>query len=232
MTQALLYVGYLPARTKAVETLAASRSIPEDILRLGPDLRVDGVRRAIRFLMLVPHAASAKGRTVIIRMDGATTNSQAHLLLNLEDPPDTALFILTVSTLEDVIDTVRSRCIVQDFSPGDYGQRIKDLGDSGMEIERAAQAAHLLARGYSMETVPLDSDYKSARTLIEAGIIGEAEVGLKVAESFQPSTLVALREVLNAESRVDALLVSHSGSFPSESATLVLENLLKRGRKW
>jgi len=99
-----------------------------------------------------------------------------------------------------------------------------------MEIGRAAQAAHLLARGYAVESIPLDSDYKAARTFIEAGIIGEVEVGLKVAESFQPSTLVALREVLNEESRVDALLTSHSGSFPSESAILVLENLVKRGR--
>ena len=231
MTQALLYVGYLPARTRAVETLAARRSIPEDVLRVGPDLRVDGVRRAIRFLNLIPHTASAEGRTVIIRMDGANANSQAHLLLNLEDPPATALFILTAPTLEDVIGTVRSRCVIQDFIPGDYGQRIKDLGDSGMEIERAAQAAHLLARGYSMETVPSEPDYKAARTLVEAGIIGEVEVGLKVAESFRPSTLVALREVLNEGNRVDALLVSHSGNYPSESATLALENLIKRGRK-
>lgn len=230
MTQALLYVGYAPARIKAVETLTASRSIPEDILRVGPNLRVGHVRTAIRFLMIAPHLGS-QGRTVVIRTDGATVNAQTHLLLNLEDPPAGSMFILTASTLEDVIPTVRSRCIIQDFTPGDYGQRIKDLGDSGMDIERAAQTAHLLSRGYLTESVPIDADYRSARTLIEAGNTGEVETGLKMAEGFQPSTLVALREVLNEQGYTDALLVSHSGSYPTESATLVLENLIKKGKK-
>lgn len=58
-------------------------------------------------------AVMTEGKRVVIVEDAKNLNqsSSAALLKTLEQPPSGVVFILTVSSVEDVIETVKSRCI-------------------------------------------------------------------------------------------------------------------------
>ena len=146
----VLHTGYLPKRVRENEAMITTHSMPEDVVRIGPDATLRQVRAALQFCSMKPIDSHSRGRTAAINMDGMNPNTQNALLHMLEEPPPETLFVLTTQDTANVLDTILSRCDVRAYLPESFGDSVKDLEGAGMNIKRAAVVASSLTRGYSV----------------------------------------------------------------------------------
>jgi len=76
-------------------------------------------------------------RRVVIIEDAYNLNasSSAALLKTLEQPPSGVVFLITVSSPEDVIETIRSRCVIFNIIPPSVEESISYLNNIRQEAE-------------------------------------------------------------------------------------------------
>lgn len=105
-----------------LETGVGSVDSP-DCLRLGEEERsigIDEIRKAIKFLAKKPARSKTK-LLVISEAKKLTQEAQNSLLKTLEEPNQTTTILLLADSLNDVLETISSRCqkvfIKEDFSP-------------------------------------------------------------------------------------------------------------------
>ncbi len=168
--------------------LAAVGSHP-DIEVVEPDgktIRVDTVREVIKRSVLMPNQAP---RRVFIfrRAELLNEESQNALLKTLEEPPDTAVFILLASSASALLDTVVSRCVVFSLEPPETAEAtaaLEKLGFSGDDAENA-----LLRTGGNIGRA--------------AALLGEPDEKLPAAEFFSLVSANKTYEALLAVKKCD-----------------------------
>lgn len=72
-------------------------------------IKVDQIRELIHSLSLSPYEAHHRVG-LIVDIELATSNTQNALLKTLEEPPDPVILVLTATSAESVLDTIKSRC--------------------------------------------------------------------------------------------------------------------------
>jgi DNA polymerase-3 subunit delta' len=72
-------------------------------------IKVDQVRELMHRLSLSPYEAKHK-IGLILEIENASINTQNALLKTLEEPPDPVILILTANSVDQVIETILSRC--------------------------------------------------------------------------------------------------------------------------
>lgn len=130
-----------------------------DIHTLEPDgqfIKIDQVRELQKDLGYRPYEASRK----VCIIDGAdrfNPSSGNALLKTLEEPPGDALLILTTAAVDNVLQTIRSRCQLLWFSSVPAAEIAALLVDRGCHPADAAVAA-ALADGSVARALSLSSD--------------------------------------------------------------------------
>ncbi|GAG98489.1 unnamed protein product, partial [marine sediment metagenome] len=133
--------GYRPSRIKRIEDLASEYSDPADIIRLGPVIHKRQIIEITRLLSSAPISMKSTGKSAVLYMDKAGRGIQTGLLKLLEDTPANSLFILTKDSIENILPTILSRCVLTKMSYPSYGDSVRDLAISGMTFKAAASLA-------------------------------------------------------------------------------------------
>lgn len=225
MPTAVLHVGYLMERTRASEALLCAFSQPLDIARFGSIIRMPQILIASSFCSFAVLEAESHGRSVLLNMHQASSSVQNALLKLLEESTSTVQFVLTASRVSDLLPTIVSRCIVVEHVHTNYGQTLRELVNGGMSMERASQVVGQLDQGYSVELAPTDQDYNFVKTLINAALADDLELGIQVSKSFVPTTLTALREYLNVPRFRSVLMHTYGLIEPEDIAIVVLRRI-------
>ena len=89
---------------------------PEDRQKQNPKIKIDQIRGIEHLVIYRPLIGSHK-ICLIDDADAMTTEAANALLKTLEDPPDHCLFLLISSRPEQLLPTIRSRCIALRFAP-------------------------------------------------------------------------------------------------------------------
>lgn len=84
--------------------------------QVGGTLKVDQVRELQRSLSLAPYEARYKV-AILLRFEEAHLSAANALLKTLEEPPDSALLLLTAESAENLLETIVSRCEVLRLRP-------------------------------------------------------------------------------------------------------------------
>lgn len=224
--QAVFLFGYQPKQIKAVEALAAKHSSPSDILRLGPGIHAGQIRYALVFCETAPIDPRSRAKTVVLNMEGIALSAQNALLRVLEEPPKTAMFVLTKLTVHGILPTILSRCRVLECKFPGYSKSLKDLTMRGMDMREAAYVAGLAEQGYYIEEAPSEQDFLNANALVNAGRSGDIELGVTLAGSFTIQTMTALKRVLVRCCEFGALIEAYQTSNPTDTAVLALNELM------
>lgn len=152
-----------------------------DFLRVrpdGPQIKVEDVRDAVRFASGRPYEGPAR----MIWIDGADALREAGanaLLKSLEEPGDSVQWLLTTTSPESILATIRSRCVHRRLSP----RRPSELA-AGFEADglAPADARDAVAFGFDPgEAVDLDSARESRRRLLGALADGSVSALLALA---------------------------------------------------
>ena len=196
----VLYYGFGPKCSRAIALYADQLSADVDQSRLGPNLSIDDVREAHQFLELLPLHQDSKKRTLILNMERASANSQHALLRLLESPSDTAMAILSATSLADILPTILSRCILVNKMPGTFGERVQALMQDGLTPARAAEVATALDLGLPQRLVPHTSDESTADLFMDVLRRRDVNLALSAINSeITDGVMVALRQrLLNA----------------------------------
>lgn len=125
---------------------ACRKAVHPDITQLGGDggsISVDAVRDVRQQVFVLPNEAPVR---VMILADAQTMTVQAQnaLLKILEEPPAHARFILTCENRTQMLETIRSRCVVLTMQPVDWADAAPLLrerlpGRSDEELHRALE---------------------------------------------------------------------------------------------
>lgn len=225
---AIFLCGYQPGMIKATDRLATKTSQAPDILHIGPKLGVTKVRQAVEWCSVAPIHQMSKSRTLVINMESIAGDAQSALLKILEEPPKTATFILTKSSIQGVLTTVLSRCKVIEFPYPGYGKSLKDLTESGMDIQLAAHIASMAEKGYSITEVPSEQDFSNAKMLLDAGKTKDIEMGINVSATFNAKTVMALRSLLVEAGQVGVIGETYRVTNPQDTAILVLNSMVSK----
>ena len=130
--------------------------------KLKREIGVEDVRALTPFLR--QRSGRSDWRVVLIDAANDLNVSSANALLKvLEEPGDRTLFLLVAHGSDDLLTTIRSRCLsvrCDPLSSGELGQVLRDSSLSSADIERALPFAHgsvrraiTLAEGEGIETV-------------------------------------------------------------------------------
>lgn len=128
---------------KAVRRVAAG-SHP-DLLVLKPKedgaktISIDAVRKATRFLAQTP--AEGGWRALIVdAADDMTSDASNTLLKSLEEPGSRSLIVLVGHAPGDLLDTIRSRCLISRFRTLDEAEMREAITRSGQPLDDARMA--------------------------------------------------------------------------------------------
>jgi DNA polymerase-3 subunit delta' len=124
------------------------------------DIRIEQVRDLLRWLALAPLAG---GRKVALVADAHCLNEhgQNALLKTLEEPPPSAVLILTATAPALLLPTVRSRCRVVRLDPLPDDDVVRVLTARGVDVARARALAPL-AGGAPGRVLALEADEATA----------------------------------------------------------------------
>lgn len=114
----------------------------------------------VRALIAKLHAAPYEGgfRTVIVEEAGAMTpQAQNCLLKTLEEPPAKTCFLLTATSLPQLLPTIRSRCALVRVPPMSTDAVAEALVQNGVDAARAAELA-ALSNGSVGEALAMHGD--------------------------------------------------------------------------
>ncbi|MDQ3985781.1 MAG: DNA polymerase III subunit delta' [Actinomycetota bacterium] len=187
----------------------------------GPIISVDVIREAI-----VPEAARSPFEAsvkvfVIEEADRMNDSAQNALLKTLEEPRADTAFVLISDHEDELLETIRSRCLVVHLHPMPEERLVQSLVARGASAERAALAArasdgdperaealafdeHVLERRRFWTSIP-----SRLRTSIEAldaaaEIVEEARAAVKERERAHKEEVVELAEALGEGRRTAA----------------------------
>jgi DNA polymerase-3 subunit delta' len=165
----------LPAAEAEEETAAeATAGEPEGNgkpARASREIRVEQIRALADFLGI----ASYRGgfRVVVLAPAEAMNAIAANTLLKmLEEPPQSTVFVLVADALDDVLATIRSRCVLVHVPLPDAGACLRWLDEQGVADAAAALA---LASGAPLAALTasgpdaLDAEVASLYRLLERG---------------------------------------------------------------
>jgi DNA polymerase III delta prime subunit len=191
-----LITGYLPGRTRRVNDIASSLAQPADTLFRGPNCSARDIHEIIAFTRVRPLDRRSVARVVIIDMEPTRRSSQTSLLRILEETPPYVKFILTAAEPLSVMETIRSRCIIETFAPPSYGEVIRDLAQTGMSMNQAAKSATHVMEGVDIAHLPDDQSLYKAKSFIEELQAGNTANSLRLALDFEQHDMDALRQEL------------------------------------
>jgi DNA polymerase-3 subunit delta' len=164
------------------ENLESEESAEEDrrSARVSREIKIEAVRAISRLVELSAHRA---GMRVVLLAPAEALNAPASnaLLKMLEEPPPRTAFVLTSDRIDEVLPTIRSRCVLVRIAPPSAegaakwlsGQGVADPGDllaaaggaplrvieqqeddgTGLAAETASYLLEALARGPQLDVV-------------------------------------------------------------------------------
>lgn len=140
------------------------------------DLNVDAARAMLEDAYRMPE--EAPNNVYIVRLSGNTSNTavaaQNKLLKLIEEPPDSAVFILLCPTVEAVLPTIRSRTQIFNLYPPEIGEAADWLrGKKGVEPEAALELSRRLGGNLGRMQEALDGS-EATRAFMIAGEIVSA----------------------------------------------------------
>lgn len=204
MPHALLFAGpesvgkYLSAKTLGAALLCESDDAPcgtcqscrmvdsqshPDLVIVRPDkqnIKIEQIRKMQKDLSLAPYMAQR--RVAIIdeadKMRDVAANS---ILKTLEEPVGDVVFILITSKRYQLLDTIRSRCMLVPFGAVPWDDLARELVRRGADEENASLAARLAGGRFApAEEILSDDGQSSRRAAIElffrVPTMAEAEV--------------------------------------------------------
>ena len=189
-----------------------------DLFHLRPDgvqIKVEDVREAVRFASGRPYEAPAR----LVWVEGAEKLRDAGanaLLKSLEEPGESLQWLLTTTSPESILATIRSRCVHRRLSTRKPAEIIAGFGAAGLSSSDARDAA---AFGFEPgEDFDLDAARESRRLFLGALAEGSASALLALSaaaaedESGPRLAAALLRDaaVLSAGASSDRL--HHSGA--------------------
>ena len=101
-----------------------------------PVIPVDAIRGITDWMVIRP-LYSRRKTCIIAQADRMTEQAQNALLKTLEEPPDYGIIILTASNPENLLETVRSRCVVTRFSAYS-GEEMRHILENSGEVAAGA----------------------------------------------------------------------------------------------
>jgi DNA polymerase-3 subunit delta' len=111
---------------------------------------------------------SEGGRQVVLILEAQMANEQAFnsLLKVLEEPPPKTTFILTTSSLELLLPTIRSRCQNVKFNPVPDLILVEYLGLQGLDDSNAQRVARLSGGNVRQAKLLMKADFSKVDTTI------------------------------------------------------------------
>jgi DNA polymerase-3 subunit delta' len=143
------------------------------------DISIDAIREIEHFISLRVPSKSLVHRVVLIKQaDSMSTEAQTALLKTLEEPPKGTVFILTVSSEQSLLPTIRSRAsklVVFKPSQDQLIEYFSELGFASQTIKQAISLSGGLigltnAILSSSEDHPLSIAVTKAKQLLSGGI--------------------------------------------------------------
>jgi len=127
------------AEEATAETPAEAAESDGKQARASREIRVDQVRALSDFLGV---AAYRNGQRVVVLAPAEAMNAIAAntLLKMLEEPPPATMFVLISDALDDVLPTIRSRCVLVEVPAPDAGACLPWLAGQGVAEPAAALA--------------------------------------------------------------------------------------------
>ena len=220
-----LMVGYRSERAREVHKRSRSGSKPLDA-RTVWEPNVREIRLLINWLSTKPLDPESSYRTVVVGFGSKWRfSSQTAFLKLAEDAPVTAQLILEGTDTEGLLETVISRCIVERFTSGSYGDIIKDLTGRGVGFSRAGEIASGIDSGRYLDDVPSRQDAQRVDQLMSAVATCDVEHGIRVASGFDSMSLRVLQKHLASRNSFKALAISFAPYDPSDAALMVFHEL-------
>ncbi len=123
----------------------AERGMHPDIVEIDPaetQIRVEHAATVIREAALAP-VEGARRVVIVLEADRMNETTANKLLKTLEEPPGRAVIVLVTASPDELLETVRSRCLRIDLDALDTPTVLAALERAGVESERARLAAAL-----------------------------------------------------------------------------------------
>lgn len=179
---------------------AAVESAPDETReekgKASREIRIEQVRELADFLMVSTHRAG--WRAVVLAPAEALNAASANALLKmLEEPPPSTLFILVTDHLDDVLPTIRSRCLLVRCRAPREDEALAWLRTQGLADERRRLAA---AGGAPLSALPaahgeaLDDDLTDLLTglLAKGPALASAEIAARIPRALPVAQAIAL----------------------------------------
>ena len=119
-------------------------------------LPIERVRELIGEMSLRPYQAD-RSTYVITHIDQASIPAQNALLKSLEEPPAHAQIILTCEQLENVLPTIRSRCVIE---------KIIDNKPVTVDTQKAEEVLTKISKGKMGDVFEISEQYKDRETAL------------------------------------------------------------------
>ena len=158
-----------------------------DIKHIPADTDVKNMRAAISDIYIRPNE-SEKRCYIIEDGDGLSVPCQNVLLKSLEEPPEFSVFIITCTSKEKLLETIRSRCVVLTLAPirNEDAEKFFDKREYDKYTPQQKQAAIRLSEGFLGKAIEvLEGDaygiYNSCESFTNACLDGAAGEAMKIA---------------------------------------------------
>lgn len=186
MPHALLFVGpesvgkYLSAKTLAATLLCESEDAPcgtcqacrmveseshPDLVIVRPDkqnIKIGEIRKMQKDLSLAPYMATRRV-AIIDQADTMREEAANSILKTLEEPVGDVVFILITSKRYQLLDTIRSRCMLVQFGAVPWDALSRELVKRGHDEEKASLAARLAGGRFAPAEEILSDDGQTSR---------------------------------------------------------------------
>lgn len=186
MVHALLFVGpesvgkYLTARTLAAALLCEGEGAPcgtcrscrlveqeshPDLVIVRPDkqnIKIGEIRKMQKELSLAPYMARRRV-CIIDEADKMRTEAANSILKTLEEPAGNVVFILVTAKRYQMLDTIRSRCMLVPFGIIEPTELARALSAQGADERAAGLAARLAGGRFAPAQAILAEDGRSSR---------------------------------------------------------------------
>ena len=157
-----------------------------DIKRIPADIDVKSMRAAISDIYVRPNE-SEKRCYIIEDGDGLSVACQNVLLKSLEEPPEFSVFIITCTSKEKLLETIRSRCLVLTLSPvrNEDAKKFLEKSEFSKYSSQQKEAAISLSEGFLGRVVEILEGnaygiYSTCEHFVNACLDGVAGEAMKI----------------------------------------------------
>ncbi len=163
--------------------------------KVSREIRIEQVRGLADFLGVSTHRGGP--RVVVLAPAESLNQASANALLKmLEEPPPATRFVLVADSLDAVLPTIRSRCVLQRVAAPDEATALQWLREQGVDdpLERLAAAGGAPLAALDTSEDRLDEATRTALlTLLAQGpSLAPAEVAARVPRTLPLSAAIAL----------------------------------------